>query len=146
MTLWTPLYCFVDTMFSQSLSIVLRCWGLLLNVIYCNPCDMCIPWPGFALINFSCRCVIDVMLLRCVCCTSLIRTRIIVCSVSFHLLLSEFDIPELWLQLRLEFVSRCRTSQFAICLLLAKARVLNNLPYTVFYTGTLDGFKGEINR
>ena len=44
-------------------------------------------------IRLFCRWVIDVMLLRCVCCTRLIRTWIIVCSVSFHLLLSEFDIP-----------------------------------------------------
>ena len=59
----------------------------------------CIRWPGFALIRLSCRCVIDVMLLYCVYCTRLIRTLIIVCSVSFHLLLSEFNIPELRLQL-----------------------------------------------
>ena len=33
-----------------------------------------------------------IMLLDCVCSTRLIQTRIIVCSVSFHLLLPEFDI------------------------------------------------------
>ena len=101
MSLWTPLYCFVATihLFSQSLSIVLRCGGLLLNVIFSYSSARCIRWPGFALIRLSCHCVIDVMLLHCVCCTRFIRTRIIVCSVSFHLLLSEFDTPELWLQL-----------------------------------------------
>ena len=45
-------------------------------------------------LNIVLRCR-GVMLLHCVCWTRLIRTRIIVCSVSFHLLLSEFDIPDL---------------------------------------------------
>ena len=66
-------------------------WGLLLNFIFSFWTAGCIRWRGFSLI--TCRCVIDVMLVHCVCCTRLIRTRIIVCSVSFHLLLSEFDIP-----------------------------------------------------
>ena len=35
-------------------------------------------------------------------------------------------------------VSRCRTSQFARCFLPAQTRVWNDLPYTVFGTGTLD--------
>ena len=43
-------------------------------------------------------------------------------------------------------VSRCRTSQFARCFLLALTRVWNDLPYTVFDTGTLDGFKGAVKR
>ena len=47
----------------------------------------------------SCRCVIDVMLLDCVCCTRLIKTRITVCSVRFLLHLPEFDIPLRWRQL-----------------------------------------------
>ena len=50
----------------------------------------------------ACHCVINVMLLNCVWivhCTRLIRTQIIVCSVNFHLLLPEFDIPELRLPL-----------------------------------------------
>ena len=47
----------------------------------------------------------------------------------------------------LEFeVSRCRTSQFARCFLPAKVRVWNDLSYTVFDTGTLDGFKGAVDR
>ena len=87
--LWTPLCFFVATMhfFSQSLGIVLRCGGLLLNVIFSFSCVRCIRWPGFSLNRVSCRYVIDVMLLHCVCCTRLIRTRIIVCSVIFHMLL-----------------------------------------------------------
>ena len=93
--------CFVASMhlFSQSLSIALRCGGLLQNVIFNFSSAWCIWWPGFALIRLSCRCVIDVMLLQCVCCTKLIQTRITVCSVSSHLLLSEFDIPELRLHI-----------------------------------------------
>ena len=44
-------------------------------------------------------CSINVMLLHYVFCTRLIQTSIVVCSVSFHLLLSEFDIHKLQLQL-----------------------------------------------
>ena len=43
-------------------------------------------------------------------------------------------------------VSRCRTSQFVRCFLPAQTRVWNDLPYTVFDSGTLDGFKGAVNR
>ena len=47
----------------------------------------------------------------------------------------------------LEFeVSWCRTSQFVRSFLLAQVRLWNDLPYTVFDTGTLDGFKGAVNR
>ena len=93
---------FVDT------SVLLRCYRAFVIPIL----KYCFPVWGFAAechlqlldrqvylvarlcpIRFSCRCVIDVMLLHCVCCTRLIRTLIIVCSVSFHLLLPEFDIP-----------------------------------------------------
>ena len=46
----------------------------------------------------------------------------------------------------LEFeVSRCRMSQFARCFLPAQTLTLNNLHYTVFGTGTFDGFKGAVN-
>ena len=46
----------------------------------------------------------------------------------------------------LEFeASRCRTSQFARCFLLAQTRVSNDLPYTVFDNGTIDGFKEPVN-
>ena len=82
-SLWTPLCCFVADMhlFSQSLSFVLRCGDLLLNnVIFSYWHTRCIRWPGFALIRLSC-CVIDVMLLHCVCCARLIRIWIIVCSL-----------------------------------------------------------------
>ena len=67
---------------------------------------------------------------HCVYCTRLILTRIIVCSKSFYLFLSEFDIPELWLQL-----THLSLKYQAV-----------DLPYTVFHTGTLDGFKGAVNR
>ena len=47
----------------------------------------------------------------------------------------------------LEFeVSRYRTSQFARSFLPAPVRMWNDLPYTVFDTGTLYGFKGAVNR
>ena len=60
--------CFVATMhlFSQSLSIVLRCLSVLLNVIFSFSSARCTRWTGFALVRLSCRCVIDVMLLHCV--------------------------------------------------------------------------------
>ena len=46
----------------------------------------------------------------------------------------------------LEFeVPRCRMSQFERSFLPAQARMWNDLPYTVFDTGTLDGFKGAVN-
>ena len=48
---------------------------------------------------------------------------------------------------RLEFeVSGCRTSKFARCFLPAETRVWNDLPYTMFEIGTLDGFQGAANR
>ena len=94
--LWTPLCYFVAILhlFSQSLSIVLRCRGQLLNVTFSFLSDRCIRWPGFVPISVSCRCVIDVVWLGLICCTRLIRTPITVCSASFHLFLLEFDIPE----------------------------------------------------
>ena len=45
----------------------------------------------------------------------------------------------------LEFeVSRCRTSQFARSFLPAQIRMWNDLPYTEFDSGTLEGFKGAV--
>ena len=70
-----------------------RVWGSAaechLQLLECQV----IRWQSFAQIRLSSSCVIDVMLLHRVYCTRLIQTQIIVCSVSFHLLLSEFDIP-----------------------------------------------------
>ena len=43
-------------------------------------------------------------------------------------------------------VARCRTSEFASFFLPAQVRMWNELPYTVFDTGTLDGFNGAVNR
>ena len=63
--------------FCQSLGLVLRYGGLLLNVIFSFSNGRCIRWTGFALIRLSCRCIINVMLLHRVSCTMLIRTRII---------------------------------------------------------------------
>ena len=81
-----------------------------------------------------------------VCCTRLIRTLITVCSASFHLLLIEFDIPELRQQLiHLFEVSRRTTLHFARSFLPPQLRMWNDLPYSVFDTETRDGFKGAVN-
>ena len=73
-------------------------------------------------------------------------------SNSNRCLLSEFPSACVWVRHtraaaaahQLEFEgSRCRTSQFARCFLPAQIRAWNDLPYTVFDTGTLDGFKGQ---
>ena len=42
--------------------------------------------------------------------------------------------------------SRCRTSGFAACVLLAPVRSWNDLSCTVLYTGTLNVFKGAVKR
>ena len=57
----------------------------------------------FFLFRVSCCCVIDVMLLHCVCCTRFIQTRIIVSSVSLNLILSEFDIPGMFINLCVKY-------------------------------------------
>ena len=85
-------------LFSQSLNIVLRCGGQLLNVTFSFLSARCIRRPGFVPIRVSC-CVINVVWLGLVCCTRLIWTLITFCSASFHLLLLEFDMPELRPQL-----------------------------------------------
>ena len=38
-------------------------WGQLLNVTFSFSSARCIRWPGFVMDRFSCRCVIDVVLL-----------------------------------------------------------------------------------
>ena len=118
-------------------------WGLLLNVIFSFSSARCIRGPGFALIRVSCRCVIDVMLLHCVLCRRLIRTLIIVYSVSFHLLLS---VRHSRAAASAHPLDELTTSQFARCFLPAQPRVWNDLPYNVFDTGTLNGFKEAVNR
>ena len=84
-------------LFSQSLSIVLRCMGSAANVTLSLLSARCSRWPGFVLIGVYF--VIDVVWLGLVCCAQLIRTRITVSPASFHLLLLEFVIPELRSQL-----------------------------------------------
>ena len=81
-------------LFSQYWRIVLRSGEQLLHAIVSFSSVRCIRWPGFALIKISCYCVIHLMFLDFVCWTRLIQTRIIVYSVSCHLHLPEFDIPE----------------------------------------------------
>ena len=76
-------------------------------------------------------------------------------SNSYHCLFSE--LPSASTRVRharaaatahpLEFdVSWCRTSQFGRYFLPAQAQMWIGLPYTVLDTGTLDGFKGAVNR
>ena len=91
------LSCFVATMhlFSQSLSIALRCGGLLRNVIFSFSSSRFIRLKSFALIRLYCRCVIEVILLHCV--GVQVNSNSNHCL--FHLLLSEYDITELRLQL-----------------------------------------------
>ena len=124
----------------QSLSIILRYLG---SAVECHL--QLLRWPGFVPIRVSCRCVIDVVWLGLVCCTRLIRTLITLFS----------ELPSASTRVRhsraaatahpLEFeVSRCRTSQFARSFLPAQVRMWIDLPYTVFYTGTLDWFKGAV--
>ena len=43
-------------------------------------------------------------------------------------------------------VPRCRISQFGRCFLPAYVRMWNELPSSVFDSGTLNGFKGAVNR
>ena len=142
---------FVATMylFSQALSIVLQCGGLLLKVIYSFSSTRCIWLPGFALIRVSCHCVIDVMLLHCACCTRLIQTSIIVCLFS-ELSSASVRVWHTWAVAAahpLEFeVSRCKTSQFARCFLPVQTRVCHDLLYTVFDTGMLYGFEEAVDR
>ena len=115
---------------------ILRCGGQLLNVHCSFQTARCIRWPGIALIRVSCLCVIDVMLLNCVCCSRLIRTRITVCSVIFHERLPESSTyPSCGRAHSLEFkVSRCWTCQFVRCFLPAQLRMWNNLLYTLSLT------------
>ena len=101
-SLWTPLCYFVVTMLLNSSP---NLW-VLFNGVGCRLWNFHLhrsPAPGVfggrASHKLSCRCVINIMLLHCVCCTRLILTRIIVYSVRYYLPLSEFDIPELRLQL-----------------------------------------------
>ena len=100
----------------------------------------CIRWLGFALIRLSC-CVIDVILLPCVCCKRLINSN--------------------------NFICFCQSSTFPSCRCSSSIRVwsikVKNVPiYKVFtagldsylewpslhcvWQGTLDGFKGAVNR
>ena len=104
-------------LFSQSCSIVLLCVGELLTATFSFFNSMCVRLPGIALIRVSCHYDNNVVLLNCVCCTRLIRTSIIVCSVSFHLHLPAFTRAAAAAH-PLEFeVSWYRSSQFTRCFL-----------------------------
>ena len=92
----------------------------------------------------SCRCVVNVVWLGLVCCTRLIWTLITVCSASSHLLLLEFDIPELRPQLMhwsLKYHGVERPN-----LLSLSCRLRFDCGMALFDTGMMDGFKGAANR
>ena len=101
-------------------------------------------WPGFALIRVSCHYVIDVMLLYYVCC---LFVSINTCrSVSFHLLLPEFHIYMLLSQL-IHKSSKCKGVERQGVSFRPKFVCGMTLPTLyVFDTGTLNGFKGTVNR
>ena len=90
-------------------SLITPVWGRQLRNVIFNIADARSD-QGFAdaLIRVSCRCVIDVMFLDCVCCARFIGTRITVCSVSFHLLLQKFDSSSIGV-----WSTKGRTSKFA---------------------------------
>ena len=122
-------------------------WLLFSSMVSAAECHLqLIRWPGFVLIRVSCHFVNDVKLLGWVCCKRLIRTLITVCSASFHLLLLEFDIPELQPQHPLEFEVSPHSNHFALYFLPAQVRMWKDIPYTVFDSGTLDGVMGAVNR
>ena len=122
--------------------------GLLRNVIYSYSSARCIRWPGFEPDQtFLSLCHRRYVAALCM----LYKVN----SKSNHCLFSE--LPSVSVKIRhtraaaaarpIVFeVSRCRTSQFARCFLPAQTRVWNDLLYTVFHTGTLEGLQGAVNR
>ena len=133
-------------LFSQSLSCVLRCWGLLQNVIFSFSSARCIQWAALPWSDF----VAVVSLSSCCWTVYVVQVNL---NLS-HCLFSDFKsaavrVWHTWdvaVSHPLEFeVSRCRISQFAMCFLVAQTLVWNDLPYTVFDTGMLDGFQEAVN-
>ena len=130
-------------LFSQSWSIVLRCGGQLLNQLLerqvYSVARLC-PDQSFLSLCHRRRVAVLSMLYK-------------VNSNSNHCLFSE--LPSASTRVRhtrayigahtLELdVSRCRTSQFARSFLPAQVRLWNDLPYTVFDTGMLDGLQSTV--
>ena len=150
MSLWTPMCCVVATMhlFAQSLSIVLR-WGG--SAAECN--HQHLERQVYSVVRL---CPDQTVLSLCHWRHfAALFTLYTVNSNSNHWLFSELPSASVrvWHTRAaaaahpLDFVvSRSRTSQFAMCFLPAQTRVWNDLPYTVFDAGTLDGFKGAVNR
>ena len=133
-------------LFSQSLSIFLRCGGQLLNVIFSFVSARL--FGGRALLSLS------FLLYH--------RRRVAGLSMLYKVNVNSnrclfSELPSAATRVRhsraastahpLEFeVSRCRTSQFVRCFLPAQIRMWNDLPCTVFDTRTLDGFYCAVNR
>ena len=146
---------FVDT------SVLLRCYFAFVIPIleYCYPVWGSASECHLQLLEcvFICHALLWSEFLNVVSSTSCCRLNMLykVTANSNHCLFSE--LPSASTRVRhtraavavhpLEFeVSRCRTSQFARRFLQAQVRTWNDLPYTAFDTGTLDGFKGAVNR
>ena len=90
----------------------------------------------FALIRLSCRCVSDVLLLHCACCTRLFELEPFYVQWASISLCQSSTYRAAAAAHPLEFgVLMCRTSQFTRCFLPAHTREWNNLPFTVFELG-----------
>ena len=136
-------------LFSQSLCIVIPYGAQLMNATFSFSSARCIRRPDVALIKISYHCVIDVVLTAVPCLLYKVKSNSNRCLFS--------ELPSASTRVRhirvaaaahpLEFkVSTYGTSQFARCLLPGQVRMRNDLPYTVFHTGTLIGCKGTVNR
>ena len=144
----TPLCCFADITPSSSLSlnIVLLSGGLRPAVTF--GFLIVIHSLGSVLIRILSLLITAAALLGCVCCTKFTAIRNTVYMVSClrpvrgyirHTRAAAVAHP-----CELE-VPRCRTSQFGRRFLPAHVRMCNDLPSSVFDSGTLSGFKGAAN-
>ena len=125
--------------------LVLRCWGQLLNVTFSFLSARCIRSPGFAPIKYYFQIWILAQSVAGLCMLCKVNSNSNHCLIWFRRLLQEFDTSRAAAAahpLEIE-VSRSRMSQFTRYFLPAQIRIWNNRrPYTVFHTGTLDGFMG----
>ena len=140
-------YVTIMLLFSQSLSIVLWFGGQLLNVIFSCSSARCLRRIGISLIRVSLslchwRHVFWAMNIG----TRLIRIRIRVCSASFHLLLPEFDIHKL----RLQLIDWSLKYKGVKCpnlhgILVGPDSNVEWHSLLFFDPGMLDGFQGAVN-
>ena len=126
-------------LFSHSLSIILRCVGLLLNVIFCFSWARCIRWETFLSLchrrHVAALCMLYKVSSNLNHCLFSVLPFASVRVRHTHALAAAHPLDSVEFE-----VSRCRRSQFSRCFLPARNRVWNDLPYAVFDTGTFDGF------